>query len=61
MAAGPTGAIGYVEYAYAKQNKMNYTQLHEQGRRDDRSPDSKAFQAAAANADWAKRRFLSAS
>jgi len=27
------GAIGYVEYAYAKQNKMAYTLLQEQGRR----------------------------
>jgi phosphate transport system substrate-binding protein len=47
------GAIGYVEYAYALQNKMNYTLLKN---RDGAfvSPDSKAFQAAAANADWSK-------
>src|SRR5689334_20890933 len=47
------GAIGYVEYAFALQNKMNYTQLKN---RDGGfvSPDSKSFQAAAANADWAK-------
>ena len=47
------GAIGYVEYAYALQNKMNYTQL----RNHDGvfvSPDSKTFQGAAANADWSK-------
>ena len=47
------GAIGYVEYAYALQNKMTYTLLKN---RDGAfvSPDSKAFQAAAANADWSK-------
>jgi phosphate transport system substrate-binding protein len=47
------GAIGYVEYAYALQNKMNFTQLKS---RDGTfvSPNSKSFQAAAANADWAK-------
>jgi phosphate transport system substrate-binding protein len=47
------GAIGYVEYAYALQNKMNFTQLKN---RDGAfvSPDSKTFQAAAANADWTK-------
>ena len=45
------GAIGYVEYAYALQNKMTYTLLQN---RDGAfvSPDSKSFQAAAANADW---------
>jgi len=52
--AGRTdGAIGYVEYAYALQNKMNYTQL----KNHDGAfvaPDSKTFQAAAANADWSK-------
>jgi phosphate transport system substrate-binding protein len=47
------GAIGYVEYAYALQNTMNFTQLKN---RDGAfvSPDSKSFQAAAANADWGK-------
>jgi len=47
------GAIGYVEYAYALQNKMGFTQLKN---RDGGfvSPDSKSFQAAASNADWAK-------
>jgi phosphate transport system substrate-binding protein len=47
------GAIGYVEYAYALQNKMNFTQLKN---RDGAfvAPDSKSFQAAAANADWSK-------
>jgi len=45
------GAIGYVEYAYAKQNKMTYTQLRN---KDGNfvSPDDSNFQAAAAGADW---------
>ncbi len=45
------GSIGYVEYAYALQNKMSYVLL---GNRDGNyvSPNSKTFQAAAANADW---------
>jgi len=46
------GSIGYVEYAYALQNKMNYVKL----RNHDGNyvkPDSASFQAAAANADWA--------
>jgi len=44
-------SIGYVEYAYAKQNKLSWTQL--------KNPDGKfvqpeqaSFAAAAANADW---------
>ena len=32
------GSIGYVEYAYAKKNKMSYAQLQEQGRQF-RQPD----------------------
>ena len=47
------GAIGYVEYAYAKQNKMNYALLQNSAGQFV-APDSAAFQAAAANADWAK-------
>ena len=47
------GSIGYVEYAYAKKNKMEYTQLKN---RDGQfvSPDDDNFKAAAAGADWAK-------
>lgn len=47
------GAIGYVEYAYAKKNKMGYTQMKN---RDGQfvSPDDETFKAAAAGADWAK-------
>ena len=45
------GSIGYVEYAYALQNKMVYTKMvNKDGKTV--SPTSDAFQAAAANADW---------
>jgi phosphate transport system substrate-binding protein len=45
------GAIGYVEYAYAKQNKLTFTKLvNKDGKTV--APTSDAFQAAAANADW---------
>jgi phosphate transport system substrate-binding protein len=47
------GAIGYVEYAYALQNKMNYTLLRNR-EGNFVSPTSASFQAAAANADWSK-------
>ena len=45
------GAIGYVEYAFAKQNNLVYTQLQS---RDGKflQPTMDTFQAAAANADW---------
>jgi len=45
------GAVGYVEYAYAKQNKMAYTLLQN---RDGVfvAPNDKTFQSAAAGADW---------
>jgi phosphate transport system substrate-binding protein len=46
-------SIGYVEYAYAKQNKLTYTGLiNKDGKTV--QPTVEAFQAAAANADWAK-------
>jgi phosphate transport system substrate-binding protein len=53
MASRTAGAIGYVEYAYAKQNKLTYALLRN---KDGQfvSPETKSFQAAAANADWAK-------
>ncbi len=45
------GSIGYVEYAYALQNKMIYTKMvNKDG--NTVPPTSEAFQAAAANADW---------
>jgi phosphate transport system substrate-binding protein len=49
--ANTKGAIGYVEYAYAKQNKLTHTRmLNKDGKVV--SPASENFQAAAANADW---------
>jgi phosphate transport system substrate-binding protein len=45
------GSIGYVEYAYAKQNKLIFTKMvNKDGKTV--SPTIAAFQAAAANADW---------
>ena len=45
------GSIGYVEYAYALQNKLVYTKMmNKDGKAV--APTSVAFQAAAANADW---------
>jgi phosphate transport system substrate-binding protein len=46
------GAIGYVEYAYALQNKMSHADLENRSG-NFVAPTSEAFQAAAANADWA--------
>jgi phosphate transport system substrate-binding protein len=45
------GSIGYVEYAYALQNKLTYMKMIN---KDGKAvlPTSDAFQAAAANADW---------
>jgi phosphate transport system substrate-binding protein len=52
MTTQTDGAIGYVEYAYAKQNKMSYASLtNKAGNAVD--PSAETFQAAAANADWA--------
>src|SRR5476651_1574774 len=45
------GSIGYVEYAYAKQNKLTHTKMvNKDGKTV--APTAEAFQAAAANADW---------
>jgi phosphate transport system substrate-binding protein len=46
-------SIGYVEYAYVKQNKMTYTLMRN---KDGQfvSPNDAAFKAAAAGADWSK-------
>ena len=46
-------SIGHVEYAYVKQNKMNFAQL-KNATGAFVSPDDTAFKAAAAGADWAK-------
>src|ERR1700738_4310735 len=45
--------IGYVEYAYAKQNKLTYAALINKAGKTVQ-PTVAAFQAAASNADWAK-------
>jgi phosphate transport system substrate-binding protein len=45
------GTIGYVEYAYALQNKMAYAQLKNKAGKF-LKPSIEAFQAAAGNADW---------
>jgi phosphate transport system substrate-binding protein len=46
-------SIGYVEYAYAKQNKMAHTMLQNHDGTFV-NPDDASFKAAAANADWNK-------
>jgi phosphate transport system substrate-binding protein len=46
-------SIGYVEYAYAKQNKLTYAGLINKAGKAVQ-PTIAAFQAAASNADWAK-------
>ena len=50
------GAIGYVEYAYAKQNKLAYTLLRNADGQFV-APDDETFKAAAAGADWGKAAF----
>jgi len=50
------GAIGYVEYAYAKQNKLIHTALQNSSGAFVQ-PDDLTFKAAAAGADWAKNNF----
>jgi phosphate transport system substrate-binding protein len=45
------GAIGYVEYAYAKQNKMSYATMINRDGKPVKADDT-TFAAAAAKADW---------
>jgi phosphate transport system substrate-binding protein len=45
------GSVGYVEYAYALQNKLTHTKMINKAGKTV-APTSEAFQAAAANADW---------
>jgi phosphate transport system substrate-binding protein len=52
MTSQTTGAIGYVELAYATQNKMTFVKMKNKAG-EVVGPEIKAFQAAAANADWA--------
>ena len=52
--AQTAGSIGYVEYAYAKQNKLTYADMiNKDGKKV--APTSEAFAAAAANADWSSK------
>src|SRR5471032_2366035 len=47
-----SGSIGYVEYAYAKQNHLSYTKMvNKDGKAVEPTIDT--FRAAAASADWA--------
>ena len=48
-----SGAIGYVEYAYAFQNKIPFALLKNKAGKFV-EPSIETFQAAAANADWTK-------
>ena len=50
------GAIGYVEYAYAKQNKMAHV-LMQNAAGNFVAPDDLAFKAAAVGAEWTKSGF----
>jgi phosphate transport system substrate-binding protein len=45
------GSIGYVEYAYAKKNKITYAQVKNRAG-NFVSPTEDAFQAASSGADW---------
>lgn len=47
------GAIGYVEYAYALQNKMTYAQVQNSAGKFI-TPNAASFQAASASAEWEK-------
>ncbi|CAN5157474.1 phosphate ABC transporter substrate-binding protein PstS [soil metagenome] len=49
--ANTRGSIGYVEYAYAKQNKLTHTKMINKAGKTV-SPTAETFQAAAASADW---------
>ena len=51
--ANTKGSIGYVEYAYAKQNNLTtVSMINKDGKTV--TPNAASFQAAAANADWEK-------
>jgi phosphate transport system substrate-binding protein len=52
--ANTKGSIGYVEYAYALQNKLTYTKMINKSGKVV-APTSESFQAAAANADWSSK------
>jgi phosphate transport system substrate-binding protein len=49
--AQTVGSLGYVEYAYAKQNNLSYAKMVNHAGKVV-APTGEAFQAAAAGADW---------
>jgi phosphate transport system substrate-binding protein len=49
--AQTVGSLGYVEYAYAKQNNLTYAKMVNHAGKTV-APTSESFQAAAASADW---------
>ncbi|MEK4032761.1 phosphate ABC transporter substrate-binding protein PstS [Methylocystis sp. IM2] len=51
--ANTKGAVGYVEYAYAKQNKLTHAKMVNAAGKVV-APGLESFQSAAASADWAK-------
>jgi phosphate transport system substrate-binding protein len=51
--AATKGAIGYIEYAYAHQNKLTYADMANKAGKEV-APTMDSFQAAAVNADWSK-------
>jgi phosphate transport system substrate-binding protein len=52
--ANTKGSIGYVEYAYALQNKLTYTKMMNKAGKVV-GPTSESFQAAASGADWSSK------
>jgi phosphate transport system substrate-binding protein len=52
--ANTKGSVGYVEYAYALQNKLTYTKMMNKAGKTV-APTSESFQAAAAGADWSSQ------
>ena len=50
------GAIGYVEYAYAKQNRLSHAVM-QNAAGSFVAPDDSSFKAAAAGAEWSKAAF----
>jgi phosphate transport system substrate-binding protein len=52
--ANTKNSIGYVEYAYALQNKLIFTKMINKAGKTV-TPTAKAFQAAAGNADWSSQ------
>ncbi len=52
--AQTSGSIGYVEYAYAKQNKLTHMKMVNKAGKTV-APSSDTFQAAAASADWGSK------